>query len=107
MGVGGHETEHVLQQRADNGMHPVMLECLPVRLGTNAPEHGSWGSVGTKRSMSCSSGRTTGCTRSCSNASQSVWATNAPELLVCQRSWTPERYEHFLAETWRRLLLAG
>ena len=43
-------------------------------------------------------------------AADIVWATNAPELyqlLVCQRGWTPERYEHFLADTWRRLLLAG
>jgi AcrR family transcriptional regulator len=43
-------------------------------------------------------------------AADIVWATNAPELyqlLVYQRGWTPERYEHFLADTWRRLLLAG
>jgi AcrR family transcriptional regulator len=43
-------------------------------------------------------------------AADIVWATNAPELyqlLVHQRGWTPERYEQFLADTWRRLLLAG
>src|SRR5580700_8623116 len=43
-------------------------------------------------------------------AADIVWATNAPELyqlLVYQRGWTPERYEHFLADTWRRLLLTG
>jgi len=43
-------------------------------------------------------------------AADIVWATNAPELyqlLVGQRGWTPEHYEHFLADTWRRLLLAG
>jgi AcrR family transcriptional regulator len=43
-------------------------------------------------------------------AADIVWATNAPELyqlLIYQRGWTPERYEHFLADTWRRLLLAG
>lgn len=43
-------------------------------------------------------------------AADIVWATNAPELyqlLVSQRGWAPERYEHFLADTWRRLLLAG
>lgn len=43
-------------------------------------------------------------------AADIVWATNAPELyqlLVKQRGWTPARYEHFLADTWRRLLLAG
>src|SRR6266568_341567 len=43
-------------------------------------------------------------------AADIVWATNAPELyqlLVYQRGWTPERYEHFLADTWRRLLLAS
>src|SRR6266581_2503856 len=43
-------------------------------------------------------------------AADIVWATNAPELyqlLVSQRGWTPEHYEHFLADTWRRLLLAG
>jgi len=39
-----------------------------------------------------------------------IWATNAPELyqlLVGQRGWSPDRYERFLADTWRRLLLAG
>ncbi len=42
-------------------------------------------------------------------AADIVWATNAPELyqlLVGQRGWTPEQYEGFLADTWRRLLLA-
>jgi AcrR family transcriptional regulator len=44
-----------------------------------------------------------------SEAADIIWATNAPELyqlLVGQRGWTPERYERFLADTWRRLLLA-
>jgi len=43
------------------------------------------------------------------DAADIVWATNAPEfyqLLVGQRGWSPERYERFLADTWRRLLLA-
>jgi AcrR family transcriptional regulator len=42
-------------------------------------------------------------------AADIVWATNAPEfylLLAGQRGWSPERYEHFLADAWRRLLLA-
>jgi AcrR family transcriptional regulator len=42
-------------------------------------------------------------------AAEIVWATNAPELyqlLVGQRGWTPDRYELFLADAWRRLLLA-
>ena len=42
-------------------------------------------------------------------AADIVWATNAAEmyqLLVGQRGWSPQRYEHFLADTWRRLLLA-
>jgi AcrR family transcriptional regulator len=42
-------------------------------------------------------------------AADIVWATNAPELyqlLVSQRGWSPERYERFLADAWRRLLLA-
>jgi AcrR family transcriptional regulator len=41
-------------------------------------------------------------------AADIIWATNAPELyqlLTVQRGWTPERYERFLADTWRRLLL--
>jgi len=44
------------------------------------------------------------------DAADIIWATNAPELyqlLVNQRGWSPERYEDFLADTWRRLLLAG
>jgi AcrR family transcriptional regulator len=42
-------------------------------------------------------------------AADIVWATNAAEmyqLLVGQRGWTPQRYERFLTDTWRRLLLA-
>jgi hypothetical protein len=42
-------------------------------------------------------------------AADIVWATNATEmyqLLVGQRGWSPQRYEHFLADTWHRLLLA-
>lgn len=37
-----------------------------------------------------------------------VWATNASEfyvLLVHKRGWAPERYERWLADAWRRLLL--
>jgi AcrR family transcriptional regulator len=43
------------------------------------------------------------------DAADIVWATNAPELyqlLVSQRGWSPERYERFLADSWRRLFLA-
>jgi AcrR family transcriptional regulator len=43
-------------------------------------------------------------------AADIVWATNSAEmyqLLVGQRGWTPRRYERFLADTWRRLLLDG
>jgi hypothetical protein len=43
-------------------------------------------------------------------AADVVWATNAPELyqlLVGERGWSPERYQRFLADTWRRVLLAG
>jgi len=29
------------------------------------------------------------------------------QLLVRQRGWSPQRYERFLADTWRRLLLPG
>ena len=42
-------------------------------------------------------------------AADVVWATNATELyqlLVGQRGWSQQRYEHFLADTWRRLILA-
>lgn len=42
------------------------------------------------------------------DAADIIWATNAPELyqlLTVHRGWGPERYEHFLADTWRRLLL--
>jgi AcrR family transcriptional regulator len=42
-------------------------------------------------------------------AADIVWATNATELyqlLVSQLGWSPQRYEHFLADTWHRLLLA-
>ena len=42
-------------------------------------------------------------------AADIVWATNAVELyqlLAGQRGWSTQRYERFLADTWRRLLLA-
>jgi len=29
------------------------------------------------------------------------------QLLVGQRGWTPQRYQLFLTDTWRRLLLPG
>src|SRR3954452_10766255 len=38
-----------------------------------------------------------------------IWATNSPEvhqLLTGDRGWTPAHYEQWLADTWRRLLLA-
>lgn len=38
-----------------------------------------------------------------------VWVTNSPDvhqLLVEDRGWPPARYERWLAESWRRLLLA-
>jgi AcrR family transcriptional regulator len=38
-----------------------------------------------------------------------IWATNSPEfycLLVEDRGWSPERFTTWLADTWRRLLLA-
>ncbi len=41
-------------------------------------------------------------------AADIIWATNAPELyqlLTVHRGWSPERYEQFLTDTWRRLLL--
>lgn len=41
-------------------------------------------------------------------AADTVWATNSPELyvlLVGERGWSPERYEDWLADAWRRLLL--
>lgn len=41
-------------------------------------------------------------------AADVIWATNASEfyaLLVYKRGWEPERYERWLADTWRRLLL--
>jgi AcrR family transcriptional regulator len=43
-------------------------------------------------------------------AADIVWATNSAELyqlLAGQRGWSRQRYEHFLADTWRRLLLVG
>jgi AcrR family transcriptional regulator len=44
------------------------------------------------------------------DAADIVWATNSAELyqlLVGQRGWSPQRYERFLTDTWRRLLLPG
>ena len=45
---------------------------------------------------------------SIAEAADVVWATNSPELyvlLTVERGWTPARYERWLADTWRRLLL--
>ncbi len=41
-------------------------------------------------------------------AADLVWATNAPEfylLLVEERGWSLERFEHWLSDVWTRLLL--
>jgi AcrR family transcriptional regulator len=41
-------------------------------------------------------------------AADTVWVTNSPEvyvLLTVERGWSPARYERWLAESWRRLLL--
>ena len=41
-------------------------------------------------------------------AADTVWVTNSPEVYVMltgERGWSPDRYERWLAETWRRLLL--
>lgn len=38
-----------------------------------------------------------------------IWATNSPDLhrlLVGDRGWSPEHYEEWLADSWRRLFLA-
>jgi AcrR family transcriptional regulator len=45
---------------------------------------------------------------SISDAADTVWATNSPELFVLltiERGWSPTRYERWLADSWRRLLL--
>lgn len=38
-----------------------------------------------------------------------LWALNSPEvyvLLTTERGWTPERFRHWLADTWHHVLLA-
>ena len=43
-------------------------------------------------------------------AADVVWATASAELFILftqERSWTPEAYERWLADTWPRLLLPG
>jgi AcrR family transcriptional regulator len=41
-------------------------------------------------------------------AADTIWATNSSELyvlLTAERGWSPDRYQHWLADTWCRLLL--
>ncbi len=45
---------------------------------------------------------------SVNDAADIVWATNSSELYVMlteERGWSPQRFERFLADSWRRLLL--
>jgi len=45
---------------------------------------------------------------SINDAADTVWVTNSPEvyvLLTADRGWSPRRYERWLADSWRRLLL--
>lgn len=45
---------------------------------------------------------------SINDGADTVWVTNSPEvyvLLTVDRGWSPLRYERWLAESWRRLLL--
>jgi AcrR family transcriptional regulator len=42
------------------------------------------------------------------DAADIIWATNSPELyvmLTSERAWAPGRFERWLADTWRRILL--
>jgi hypothetical protein len=42
------------------------------------------------------------------DAADTVWATSSPDLyvlLTVERGWSPLRYEAWLADSWRRLLL--
>ena len=42
-------------------------------------------------------------------AADVIWATNSPEfflLMVRDRGWEPDRFQHWLATTWKKLLLA-
>ena len=44
------------------------------------------------------------------DAADIIWATNSPELyvmLTSERAWDPARFEQWLADAWRRLLLDG
>jgi len=46
---------------------------------------------------------------SIADAADTVWVMNSPEvyvLLTVDRGWSPARYERWLADSWRRLLLA-
>jgi AcrR family transcriptional regulator len=41
-------------------------------------------------------------------AADTIWVTNSAEvyvMLTAERGWTPHRYEHWLVDTWSRLLL--
>jgi hypothetical protein len=41
-------------------------------------------------------------------AADIIWSMNSPEffvLLTAQRGWSPEEFEHWLADAWIRLLL--
>ena len=43
-------------------------------------------------------------------AADVIWATASAELFILftqERGWTPQAYEHWLADTWSRLLLSG
>jgi AcrR family transcriptional regulator len=45
---------------------------------------------------------------SINEAADTIWVTNSAEvyvLLTVDRGWSPARYERWLADTWRRLLL--
>jgi AcrR family transcriptional regulator len=46
--------------------------------------------------------------RTVDDVADTIWATNSPEihqLLTSDRGWTADRYERWLAESWRRLFL--
>ena len=104
--LGRYEAEHLPQDRVDHRVQPILGEGLVIVLGppdvdVAQPGVGVPGKVGNQAvaPLRLDAGE----------AADIVWATNAAEmyqLLVGQRGWSPRRYEHFLADTWRRLLLA-
>ena len=101
--------------RATHGRLAPLFLALRDASSTEPDAEQVWKEIGERRAAnmrklvrSVRSATTTRYATSTSEAADTVWALNSPELyvmLTVERGWTPQRYERWLARSLSRLIL--